>query len=599
MATFNENLALIKKSYNIVDFIESENISLKVSGPGEYKGLCPFHNEKTPSFKVSEPFQNYYCFGCHARGDIFTFISETRGCSLFEAAKYLAEMKGIAVEFDDKGKRDNGPKVDLRSLYSLLDDTYKFYRAEYEKLDENHPAKKEVKKRNLDVNDPMFGYAPEKYGALIEYLTNKGYSKDLMLQSEMIGEKDGNLFDFFRSRLMITLSDFSGRPVSFSARKLFESDTRAKFVNGKASPIFQKKATLFNLHNAKKSARLQRELILTEGPFDAKAIEIAGFPNVAASCGTAFTEEHLKTGRQLVSETGTLLFAFDGDSAGIEAALKVFTHFPIAHGVSKIVLFPEGKDPCDYYLELGSEGIREILNTATPITDFVLTELVKSYPLTDMASRYKFVQEIVSTYISIMTEPVLIDYMIRKTSVISGIELGKIKELYEKSKSNSKGRIAPELKRDEPELNMKIDLNMIDDSDVCFVNAFSLLVRFPDRLTKLSKGIDFPSKFQPFLKEFVTNFSIAMKEGRTFHFIAEEYNDIDFAKYLQNVSITKDYVNEDDELDSYYIHLLRSGEKFYKSSIHEAKKASILAAMNEAKSNEELLELLTLLKKYD
>lgn len=596
MSDFNQQKARVKEAYNIIDLVEQENVSLSVSGPGEYKGLCPFHNEKTPSFKVSEPFQNYYCFGCGASGDIFTFIQETRGCSFSDAMLYLAESKGIAIDFGAKGASDNGPKIDLKKMYAMMKDTNDFYKSEFSKLDDSHPAKKEIIDRGLSVNNEVFGYAPERYGALYAHLKEKGYTDELMVQSEMIGSKDGKYFDFFYGRLTVTLADFSGRPVSYSARKLFEKDSRAKYVNGKASPVFQKKATLFNLHSAKKSARLNESLILSEGPFDVLAINEAGFENVVASCGTAFTEEHLKAARQLVGEAGQLIFAFDGDNAGIEAAMKIFIHFPVAHSLSKIALFPMGMDPCDYLQKEGPEKVQEIINNATPITDFVLQEVAAHVNLTDMSSRYKFIKILVSTYFSKMTDEVLLEYMMRKSSIISGVEIQKIRDLYDEYKKNNNKRTVITKEIQEAKLEMNIELNSFDDSDVCYVNAFSMLIKNPYELVPLTRDVPIPDKFKDFLREFASNLRRYRDSGKEYRFIAEEYSDVDFAKHLQNVSNTALSHSSMEELTSHYELILNSGVKFYQSSVKQAKIANIKSALAEAKSKEEVMEMLRLLE---
>lgn len=596
MATFRETIAQIKEAYNIVDLVEEENVRLTVSGPGEYKGLCPFHSEKSASFKVSEPFQNYYCFGCHAKGDIFTFIQETRGCSMIDAMEYLASNRGIEINIDG-AKKDDGPRIDLRKLYSLLSDSYEFYRAHYDNLDDSHPAKVEVKKRGLNIEDEVFSYAPEVYGALTKYLQGKGYSKELMLQSELIGESDnGQLFDFFHGRLLITLADFSGRPVSYSARHLFEKDARAKWVNGKASPIFQKKATLFNIHNAKKSARLNKKMILTEGPFDTKAIAMSGIEHVCASCGTAFTDGHLKSAMQLVGENGQLIFAFDGDDAGVEAGLKTFKNFPEAHSSSLIALFPEGKDPGDVYEEGGADAIASIIDNAVPITDFVLKTVSKQMNLTDMNSRYRYIKEICSKYLLVMTDSVLLDYMLRTASMISGVDVVQIRQVFKETKDGSKLRTPTTPTQPDEVLNMKVEINSLDDSDVCFVSAFGLLVRYTDQLITHSKGIKYPDKFLPFLGEFTSNYKKQIDKGVPFRFIAEEYSDVDFAKFLQNRTANKAVIEDEEDLTSHYRKLLENGERFYARSVAEAERANLLSAMREATSNEELYAMIKMMK---
>lgn len=589
----SEAKAKVKEVYNIVDLVEQESVTLSISGPGEYKGLCPFHNEKTPSFKVSEPFQNYICFGCGATGDIFSFIQETRGCSFVEALKFLAESKGI--EITDAYSKDEKPKVDLKRMYELIKDTDLFYRSEFDKLDNSHPAKKQIIDRGLDINNKVFGYAPERYGALYEHLKAKGYSDELMLQSELICEKDGKYFDFFYRRLTITLADFSGRPVSYSARKLFENDTRGKYVNGKASPVFQKKATLFNLNLAKKTARLENKIILSEGPFDVLAIVKSGYENAVASCGTAFTEEHLKAARQLVGESGELIFAFDGDSAGIEAAMKIFLHFPVAHSISKVALFPEGKDPCDYLQSEGAEAVKEIIDNAKPLADFVLRELANHIELTDMDSRYRFIKTLVSKYLTVVTDKILLEYLIRKASVMSGIEMNKITALYSETKNSVKTRKITEPEGPiHQELKLKIELNNLDESDLCYVRGLSLLVRYPLILApKLSK-FTIPEKFLPFLHEYKNSVNKTFSAGHPYRFIYDEYDDQDFAKLLQQTSEKFLVYNDDDTISHHFDLIMTYAEAVYIEQMRQNELSRISAALADAKTPQEIAELLTL-----
>ena len=586
----------VKESYNIVDLVEQENVSLTVAGPGQYSGLCPFHNEKTPSFRVSEPFQNYRCFGCGASGDIFTFIQETRGCTFMEALKFLAESKGIEITSSYKG--EEGPKTDIKRMYELLKDSYNFYRSEYTKLDSNHPAKKQVADRGLPLDHPALGYAPEKSTSLYELLKLKGYPEDLMLESELICEKDGKYFDFFYKRLVVTLSDFSGRPVSYSARKLFENDNRAKWVNGKASPVFQKKDTLFNLNAAKKDARISNKIILAEGPFDVLAIAEAGYKNSVASCGTAFTEGHLKSARQIVGENGELIFAFDGDKAGIDAALKIFLHFPVAHSISKVALFPEGQDPCDYLQAKGADEVKKIIDEAIPLPDFILKEVSRRFPGVDMDSRYKFVRILATQFLPVMTDNLLLDYTVRRASVISSIPTSAIYEIYEDSKKKKpslrkpteKVATAPRLDKEK----LKISLNNLDDSDVCYVKSLSLLILHPRDLAIYLKEFTISDKFLPFLREFRASVNKTIGQGKPYRFLTEDYSDSEFAKLLQVNSEKMPEYGDKDELVNHFKVLMSHAEKVYKNQARQVQLSNTMNALSEAKTKEEVKSLLQL-----
>lgn len=597
MSNFKSVLAQIKAEYNIVDLVQEENVQLQASGPGVWKGLCPFHSEKTPSFNVSESFQNYKCFGCGASGDIFSFIQETHGCSFMDAVKYLADQKGIKIDFN-KSDSDK-PKVDLTSLYALVKDAYEFYRDEFNKLDNNHPAKKNILDRGLPLDDPIYGYAPESYGALYKYLKNKGYAEDLMLQSQLIIEKNNKYYDFFFGRLMITLSDFAGRPVSFSARKLFDTDTRAKYVNGKESPIYKKKSLLFNLANAKRDIRDKKEIILTEGPFDVLALVNSGITNVVASCGTAFTEEHLKIAHQLVGVDGKLIFSFDGDTAGIKAALRLFVNFPITHTISSVVLFPNNEDPGDCFKKRGAKGIQEVMSHRTQIVDFIINQITRTIKLTDMNSRYTFARIAVGKFAVVMNDEVLRDYFLRKVSLMSGLELTKIEDLYKSFKADKNAHhVVQDIKQAANNNNEQIELNQLDDSDKCIVSALSLLIRHPFELVHYTETKKIPPKFIPFLRELSTNMRKYKTNGTHFRFIPEEYSDTEFAKSLQNFNtLTVIEKPSEDDMIAHYRYLINVGHNFYKNQQKNTRKAAILGAMNQAKSNKELYEMLNVLKK--
>lgn len=596
MGAFENNIIKVKSAYNIVDLIEMENVSLKSTGADEYTGLCPFHSEKTPSFKVNETFQNYRCFGCGASGDIISFIENTHGTSFYDSLVYLADNKGIELEVGDG--EDERPRVNTSGLLKIVSDAYNFYKAEFDKLDDSHPAKQEIIKRGFSIDNDTYGYAPEKYGALYEHLLRLGHKKELMLESELIMEKDGKYFDFFYGRLLFTIRDFTGRPITFSSRKLFESDNRGKYVNGKNSPIFNKATALYNIDRAKKEARLSKKIYLVEGQFDVEAFRASGIDNVVASSGTAFTEGHLKAARQLVGEDGELIFSFDGDEAGVNAALKIFTNYPTSHDISKVVIAPSGADPADVYLKFGSAGMDELINSAVPITDFVVSEVAKLSKITDITSRYNYIKTLSSEYLSVMNDKILLDYMIRRASVISGLDTDKIKDvLGDVKKPNRKKTESTAHKNEEiEELKVMVPINEDDDSDKCFISAMSLLIWRSDILLNESKGRFIPSKFNDFLAQFIKKVRMSEREDRDFYFIVEEYEDTDFAKLLMNIdnSMLKDLTDE--ELIEHYIDLMDRGEAFYKSAEYEKKKSELIGALNQATSNEEILSMIKLLK---
>ena len=593
MDDFKQQLGIIKSSYNIVDLIQEENVPLKNFGPNKYKGLCPFHTEKTPSFIVDENFQTYRCFGCGKHGDIFSFIQEIRGCEFKDAVLYLAKMKGITISFsksNKSGKSEGHSLIDLKKLYNLLEDSYKFYRNEFDQLPQSHPAKQEILKRGLSVDNPVFCYAPERYGALVNYLDKKGYTKDIMLSSQLVSEKNGKYYDFFYGRLMITLSDFSGRPVSYSARKLFDSDNRAKYVNGKQSPVFQKKGTLFNLDKAKKSIRESKSAIVCEGPFDVLALEASGIHNAVASCGTAFTEEQLRNLEQLIDVDGSLIFSFDGDMAGIQAAVKTFLHFPIVHGNSSVVLFPENLDPCDYLIKYGPDKMNEPFKDKKPIIDFVIDAIATRLKLTDMQSRYKFASLIMGKYAPAVTDKALQDYLLRRVSVMSGIEISELKPMI--GRKPRKYVHTSTSDDDSKKNNIEIEINNTL-SDRGYISALSMLIRNPKLLFKDLKNTKIPDKYHTFIRELLSNCQKFDRDNKQIHIIPEQYSEPNFVLYLETVNVMIDY-NNSNEVENNFKNLLKISEMNLKKELNHKKNLSISQALSQAKSKEEILELLKL-----
>lgn len=371
-----EAVADVKEAHDIADYIENAGISLKQSG-SRYKGLCPFHSESTPSFTVDSSFQTYHCFGCGAHGDVLSFAQEHENLSFWEALTSLAEQRGIDLSGLDSNKGADEPREDIASLREVVRATAIFFWTMYKELSEDHPAKREISKRGIPTKNRnnYYGYAPEGKNKLYQHLKSKGFSDDAIEKTGVCRKSQYGFFDAWQGRLMFIMSDITGRPVGFSGRKLYESDKMGKYVNSIDSPVFNKSSVLFNVNNAKKPARERREMFVGEGQFDVDAVDYSGHPNVVASSGTAFTDRQTSQLRRLVGDNGSIVFVFDGDNAGKEAARKVFDTDPMIHNMAYVVSFDDGYDPDDYAQEHGHKALGEYLadkKNRTPITEFVL-----------------------------------------------------------------------------------------------------------------------------------------------------------------------------------------------------------------------------------
>jgi DNA primase len=341
--------------------------SLKKMG-ASWKGLCPFHGEKTPSFYVHPTKGFYYCFGCGAKGDAITFVRETERLDFPEAVAYLARLAGVALPVRKSGSRADRTK-ETRATEALVA-AARFFRAE---LSRHAGAKKLLEKRGLSPKDAEaygFGAAPDGWEGLKEALS--GFSEDVLLASGLLtrNAETGRIYDRFRNRLTVEIKDSRGEVLGFGARAL--GDEQPKYLNSPESTRFSKGKLLYGLDRAKEPIRTGGEAVLCEGYFDRIAFERAGLPNAVASMGTALTPQQADL---LARHAPVVVVAYDGDEAGRSAAKKAFALF-VARGVAvKHLLFPDKDDPDSYLAEKGAEALREAVAKATPLLDALLREI--------------------------------------------------------------------------------------------------------------------------------------------------------------------------------------------------------------------------------
>lgn len=368
----------IKDRLSIVDVL-STYIKLDKAGKN-FKGRCPFHNEKTPSFFVSPERDSYYCFGCGAKGDIFTFVEHFEGLDFVGALKLLAERAG--VQLDTRSIDDTNPN---KRLLAACEEACLYFEAELTKSDE---AKKYLADRKIEertITAFRIGFAPHGWRNLHDHLMKKGFSLDEMRRAGLVKQKDAESdsthlrqgsggqaehghYDVFRSRVMFPIFDASGRTVAFSGRILINDDNAPKYINSPETPLFKKSETLYGLDRAKGSMRKYDFAVLVEGPIDLIMSHQAGFTNTVAVMGTAFTSHHVG---KLMRFTNNLLVALDADEAGI-ASMKKTARMALRAGMDvKIAELPEGSDPADTIskdLDSWKKAIRE----ATHVIDFLI-----------------------------------------------------------------------------------------------------------------------------------------------------------------------------------------------------------------------------------
>ncbi|SUY47420.1 DNA primase [Clostridium putrefaciens] len=409
MAIPEEVIERIKEQNDIVDII-SEKVKLKHSGRN-YLGLCPFHNEKTPSFSVSVDKQIYKCFGCGEAGNVITFVMKTKGLSYVESIEYLAEKANISIEQGkDKKVKD---KKDI--LYKINVEAARFF---FNNLNNNLKEKEYFLKRGItQVTIRRFGlgYSLNNWEELLSFLKRKGFSNELVSEAGLAIAKDkGGFYDRFRNRVMFPVFDHRGKVIGFGGRVL--DDSKPKYLNSPETQIFSKRTNLYGLNFAIKDNK-DRCLVIVEGYMDCISLHQVGITNVVASLGTALT---VNQARLLKRYADTAIIAYDADIAGQNATLR---GLDVLKGVGldvKVLTVPDGKDPDGYVRIHGKEEFLKLISNSVPLIDYKLNRAKENKNLfkeTDLIQYAKEVTEIVEDL-----NPIEQDIYIKKVSEQTGIK---------------------------------------------------------------------------------------------------------------------------------------------------------------------------------
>jgi DNA primase len=363
-------------------------VTLKKRG-SKYSGLCPFHNEKSPSFTVDGDKGFWHCFGCGKGGDVFTFVMQHEHLTFPEALEKLARRSGVRPRVVQLDSRRMEEKDYLYSINAAADDAFR--KALRGKAGLN--AREYLNKRGITMEHAEkygLGYAPNGWDFLSNYLIKKSYSEDLLVKANLSNFRTSSsgVIDRFRNRLMVTIYDRQNRIIAFGGRAL-SPDDQPKYLNTSETPVFTKSRTLYALNFAADTIAKKNRAIVTEGYFDTISCHIAGFTEAVATLGTALGEEHVRILHRLVGENGVIYLVYDADSAGINAALRGQAIFRAAGADVRIAMLPNGHDPDTLIREQGPGAFELALESALQPVAFELLQLLKKFPGNDTNSRLK------------------------------------------------------------------------------------------------------------------------------------------------------------------------------------------------------------------
>ncbi|GGS19572.1 DNA primase [Streptomyces griseoviridis] len=375
-----------------IDAVVSEYLQLRNAGGGNLKGLCPFHDEKSPSFQVSPSKGLFHCFGCQEGGDTITFVMKIDHLTFSEAVERLAGQAGITLRYEEGGynpSHQRGERIRLVEAHKLAAEWYAEQLATSPEADTGRVF---LADRGFDQAAAQHfgvGYSPQGWDHLTRFLRGKGFTDKELLLSGLAQEGRRGPIDRFRGRLMWPIRDIGGEVVGFGARKLYEADNGPKYLNTPETPIYRKSQVLYGIDLAKKDIAKASRAVVVEGYTDVMACHLAGVTTAIATCGTAFGTDHIKILRRLLMDNGSarVIFTFDGDAAGQKAALRAFEDDQKFAAETYIAIAPDGMDPCDLRLAKGDEAVADLTRPRTPLFEFALRQIVSRYDLDTPAGR--------------------------------------------------------------------------------------------------------------------------------------------------------------------------------------------------------------------
>lgn len=384
----------VRSRTNIADIV-GDYVTLKSAGSGSMKGLCPFHEERSPSFHVRPQVGFYHCFGCGEGGDVFTFLQRMDHVSFSEAVERLAGRISYELHYEDGGAAtDHGNRARILAANQAASD---FFVAQLT-TPEAAPGRSFLGERGFDQSAAErfgIGFAP-RGGVLMKHLNKLGFTSDELVVAGLIGKGErGDYYDRFRGRLVWPIRDVTGQTLGFGARRLLEDDKGPKYLNTPETPVYHKSQVLYGLDLAKKDISRSKQIVVVEGYTDVMACHLAGVTTAVATCGTAFGVDHIKIVRRMIGDydnadttaTGEVIFTFDPDEAGQKAANRAFAEEHRFTAQTFVAVASDGLDPCDLRLKKGDGAVRRLVSTRKPMFEFKIRRELAVHDLETVEGR--------------------------------------------------------------------------------------------------------------------------------------------------------------------------------------------------------------------
>jgi DNA primase len=382
----SEDIAAVRERSPIADVI-GEYLQLRPAGGGSLKGLCPFHDEKSPSFNVTPGRELYYCHGCGKGGDVIRFVEEIDHLTFGESVERLAARAGIELRYEQGGYVPGQETSGRRRLIDAHRAAEEFFSSRLRGPDAAH-GREFLTSRGFDSAAAErfgVGYAPAGWEDLVRHLRGQGFSDEELVKAGLARQGRRGLVDMFRNRLVWPIRDLTGETIAFGARKLDPESDGPKYLNTPETILFKKSHVLYGADLAKRAIAQKREAVIVEGYTDVMACHLSGVTTAVATCGTSFGEDHVKILRRLIMDTegneGAVIFTFDGDAAGQRAALRAFALEEKFVTQTHVAVQPDGLDPCDLRLKHGEAAVRDLVARRVPLFEFAIKSVLDRHNL--------------------------------------------------------------------------------------------------------------------------------------------------------------------------------------------------------------------------
>jgi DNA primase len=432
----------VRSRTNLADIV-GDYVSLKNAGVGSMKGLCPFHEERSPSFHVRPQVGFYHCFGCGEGGDVFTFLQKMDHVSFSEAVERMAARIGYELHYEDGGAAtDHGNRA---RILAANEAAAAFYLGQLT-TPEAEPARAFLGSRGFDASAAErfgVGFAP-RGSALRAHLKTAGFTEDELVTAGLLGRGErGDVYDRFRGRLVWPIRDVTGATLGFGARKLLDDDNGPKYLNTPETPVYHKSQVLYGLDLAKRDIARGRQVVVVEGYTDVMACHLAGVTTAVATCGTSFGVDHIKIVRRVIGDvdnadttgTGEVIFTFDPDEAGQKAASRAFAEEQRFAAQTFVAVAPDGLDPCDLRLKQGDGAVQRLIKSRKPMFEFMIRRQLAAHDLETVEGRVAALRAAAPVVAGIRDQALGVGY-VRNLAGWLGMEPNEVQRAVASARSN-------------------------------------------------------------------------------------------------------------------------------------------------------------------